>query len=129
MGRQFVLWSMLLPVAAHALEAVNSRSELRFEQNVGQTAEQVSFISRGATYTLWLMRGGATFRTGDSNLKMNFIGADPVARAVGAEPLHTHVHYLLGNDPKQWHVDVPTFGRVEYRGIYPGIDLVYSSDR
>ena len=25
----------------------------------------------------------------------------------------------------KWHTDIPQFARVRYRGVYPGIDLVY----
>ena len=31
----------------------------------------------------------------------------------------------LPNDPAQWRSGVPTFARVRYTGVYPGIDLVY----
>ena len=32
--------------------------------------------------------------------------------------------YLIGNDPQQWHSDVPVWSGVRYRDLYPGIDLV-----
>ncbi len=32
---------------------------------------------------------------------------------------------FLGNDPSRWHTGIATFGRVEYTGVYPGIDLAY----
>src|SRR5262249_24067537 len=28
--------------------------------------------------------------------------------------------------PNQWHTGLPTFGRVVYRNVWPGIDVVYS---
>ena len=28
-----------------------------------------------------------------------------------------------GDDPKQWRTDVPTYARVRYEAVYPGIDL------
>ncbi len=37
-------------------------------------------------------------------------------------PLGTH---FIGNDPSQWHANIPTFGRVEYQDVYPGIDVAY----
>ena len=36
-------------------------------------------------------------------------------------------NYLIGNDPSNWQTDVPLFGRVVYRDLYPGIDMFYSS--
>ena len=35
--------------------------------------------------------------------------------------------YFLGRDPSSWHTDVPSYGRVRYRGVYDGVDLVYYS--
>jgi uncharacterized repeat protein (TIGR01451 family) len=35
------------------------------------------------------------------------------------------VNYFLGNDPTRWKTDVPTYGGLAYRQLYPGIDLVY----
>ena len=34
-------------------------------------------------------------------------------------------NYFFGNDPKKWLTAVPQFARVRYKGVYPGIDLVY----
>jgi hypothetical protein len=35
------------------------------------------------------------------------------------------VHYLIGRDPSKWPTNVPTYGRVLYHSVYPGIDLVF----
>lgn len=58
-------------------------------------------------------------------LQMQLVGADHDAEPVVEQPLAGRVNYLLGNDRKQWHTDIPTFGRVGYRGVYPGVDVVY----
>jgi hypothetical protein len=57
-------------------------------------------------------------------LHMEFVGGAPVAPDVEAK-LPGVVHYYLGKDPKNWRTNVPTFGRVRYRDVYPGIDVVY----
>ncbi len=33
--------------------------------------------------------------------------------------------YFRGNDPAAWRTGIPTYARVEYVDVYPGIDLVY----
>jgi hypothetical protein len=43
----------------------------------------------------------------------------------GIDELPRKVNYFLGNDPKQWRTNIPTYSKVKYREIYPGIDLVY----
>ena len=35
------------------------------------------------------------------------------------------MNYFIGSDPNKWTNNIGTFGRVNYRQIYPGIDLVY----
>ena len=56
---------------------------------------------------------------------MQIIGGNPAAKAIGANPLPGNVNYFIGDDPKQWHANVPTFGGVKYQDMYAGIDLVY----
>src|SRR5262249_44053119 len=62
-------------------------------------------------------------------LRMQAVGANPNARAVGRDVLPGYANYFIGNDPSRWHTDVPTYGRVEYQDVYPGIDLVYYGNK
>ncbi len=56
---------------------------------------------------------------------MQLIGANTRAKAAGVDPLPGKANYFIGNDPAKWHPDVPTFARVRYSDVYPGIDLIY----
>jgi hypothetical protein len=56
---------------------------------------------------------------------MRLDGANSSARVVGADELEGKVNYLVGNDPARWRTDVPTYARVRYASVYPGVDLVY----
>ncbi|MGB8510500.1 MAG: hypothetical protein WCD76_19155, partial [Pyrinomonadaceae bacterium] len=58
-------------------------------------------------------------------LRMKLVGANPVAAFEGADELAGKANYFEGDDPARWRTDVPTFGRVRYGGVYPGIDVVY----
>ncbi|MCU1265633.1 MAG: putative secreted protein [Acidobacteria bacterium] len=60
-----------------------------------------------------------------SALRLQFVDANAKARAEGLDQLHGSVNYFVGNDPAGWRTDIPTFSRVRYEGVYPGIDLVY----
>lgn len=56
---------------------------------------------------------------------MSLVGADTGAKAMGLEEQACRVHYLIGSDPARWRRNVPTFGRVRFEAVYPGIDLIY----
>jgi hypothetical protein len=60
-----------------------------------------------------------------TTVTINLVGAMRNPTIVGEEPLATRVNYFIGRDPSQWLLNVPAFGRIRYRNLYPGIDLVY----
>ncbi len=37
-------------------------------------------------------------------------------------------NYQRGNDPAKWRLGVKNYGRVQVRGVYPGVDVVYYGD-
>jgi hypothetical protein len=105
---------------------------LNFEPNRGQVAPEVQFLSRGPGYALFLTPGEAVLElnkgksaSASSTLRMKLLGADVSAKAAGDTPLPGKVNYFIGNDPKKWQTGIDTYKRVQYTGIYPGIDLVY----
>jgi hypothetical protein len=56
---------------------------------------------------------------------MSLAGANPAATVTGLEELPGTRNYLIGNDPAKWRTNVPTYAKVKYQSVYPGIDLVY----
>src|SRR5204863_5584667 len=58
-------------------------------------------------------------------LRMKLVGANRTAKVTGLDELPGKANYFIGNDPKKWRTDVPTYAKVQYRDVYPGIDLVY----
>ena len=56
---------------------------------------------------------------------MKLVGARPNPKVLGQDELPGKVNYFLGNDPSKWRANVPTYARVHYEGVYPGIDVVY----
>jgi hypothetical protein len=102
---------------------------LTFEANRGQTAAPVNFLSRGRGYTLFLTPAQAVLAlsqgSGEDVLRMQLVGANPAAQAVGLDQQAGVSNYLFGSDPSQWITNVPNYGRVEYQDPYPDINLVY----
>jgi len=56
---------------------------------------------------------------------MKLDGANPSPLASGLSPLPGIANYCIGNDPKKWRTHIPTYQTVEYKEVYPGIDLAY----
>jgi len=105
---------------------------LAFEANVGQSDASVRFLGRQPGVDVFLTDSAATLglrpgidATTGAAVRLQPLGADPSAVAVGLDPLASRVNYLVGQDPDRWHTGVPTFARVVQQGVYPGIDFVY----
>jgi len=60
-----------------------------------------------------------------ATLRMRLAGANPNADARGVEELPGKANYLTGGDPRRWRANIPTYAKVHYRDVYPGVDLVY----
>jgi len=56
---------------------------------------------------------------------MNLLGGNLQPEVQSLEPLPGQANYFIGQDPKQWRVGVPTYAKIVYREVYPGVDLVY----
>src|SRR5258708_3455879 len=101
---------------------------LSFEANQGQADAQVRFLSRGSGYSFFLTQSGAVLSfssEADSILRMQLAGASSSARIEGVDPLPGKSNYFAGSDSAHWRTGVPTYSRVKYNEIYPGISLIY----
>jgi uncharacterized repeat protein (TIGR01451 family) len=99
---------------------------LSFEANRGQSDARVDYLSRGKGYTLLLTRDQAVLRLQKgAPLRMKLLGASGQAAASGLDQLPGLANYFRGHDPSQWHTGIPTYQKVKYTGVYPGVDLVY----
>ena len=58
-------------------------------------------------------------------LRTRLVGANPNAEVRGVEELPGKSNYFIGNDPSKWRTNVPNYAKVEYRDVYPGINLVH----
>jgi hypothetical protein len=97
---------------------------LVFEANRGQADAQVQFVARGAGYTAFLTSTEAVLRLGvNASVHLKPVGTDPAARISGDEELPGVVNYFRHGPPTA--ISAPTYRRVRYVDIYPGIDLVY----
>jgi len=132
-----------LPLSMNRPQAKLMSVPLSFEPNQGQADSPVQFLSRGSGYALFLTPGqvvlnlerqqpaspAATGQTPEAasvdTLRMSLIGANAKVSPVGMSPQPGVVSYFIGNDPKNWRSGIPTYGKVDYAQIYPGVDLVF----
>lgn len=57
-------------------------------------------------------------------VKLDFVGANRDVQPVGEERTEAVISYFKGPQD-QWHAGLPTYSRIVYRDLWPGIDLVY----
>jgi hypothetical protein len=132
------------------------RLPLSFESNRGQADAKVRFLNHSGDSALFLTPTEAVFTLPTKTLKgpaekgslptgqkvhrgrekwtatalrMQMVGSDPKASALEQQALPGRINYMIGNNPHKWHTGVPTFGRVGFHGVYPGVDLVYYGNR
>jgi hypothetical protein len=118
------------PAARHRFLANYGKLPLSFEANDGQTDSQVKFLARGSGYTLFLTGTEAVLSTNHGRrARMALVGANPNAPSSGVDELPGRSSYFIGNDPKKWRSNVPSYAKVKYENVYPGVDLVYYGNR
>jgi hypothetical protein len=64
-------------------------------------------------------------KTKSAVLRIRLLGANSAPQLTGFDELPGKANYFIGNDPKKWRKDVPTYAKVKYHAVYPGVDLVY----
>src|SRR5271157_741178 len=132
-------WAIVL-VAALAFEALPASAQpgakqpkfndgyaqlpLVFEPNAGQFDPQVRYFSRGRGHALFFTDREVVFGAPDL-VRMSFSGGNSSPEAEVSDRQPGVSNYFRGSDRSKWRTDVPHYGRVRYRGIYPGIDLVF----
>ncbi|HXP11510.1 MAG TPA: choice-of-anchor D domain-containing protein, partial [Acidobacteriaceae bacterium] len=98
-----------------------------FEPSPGQAAEPITMVGRlpgvaaGFGPSIVALRLQTEKPT---ELTITFTGARAVIPE-GEELQKSQSNYLLGNDARLWRTHVPNYGRVSYRGLYPGVDAVF----
>ena len=122
---------------------------LHFEQNQGQAHKDVRFLARGSGYSLYLTAGEAVLVLATPNpnpgrnwrgtqtpaqtqlptlplaIGMRLVDAASAPQVSGRGELAGKANYFIGKDPSKWRTNLPTYAKVHYREVYPGIDLVY----
>ncbi|MEN3334194.1 MAG: hypothetical protein V7641_3559 [Blastocatellia bacterium] len=135
---------------ARAAEAYG-KLPLSFEANHGQASAEVKFMAHSGDSALLLTSDGAVLtlakrraaRSKNPSLKsaarpakmqvaavhITTPGSHAAVAVEGLDQLSGSSNYLIGKDSKNWHTNIPLYGKVRYRNLYSGIDLIYYGNR
>jgi Abnormal spindle-like microcephaly-assoc'd, ASPM-SPD-2-Hydin/Beta-propeller repeat len=133
-------------------EKAYAQLPMGFEENRGQAARDVKFVSHGSGYALSLepqeidiallrrraMTASPIHRAAalralrearkamkTTVIRMQLEGANPTPAIAANEPLPGKSNYFIGNNHEKWVTDVPSYSRVKYSRIYPGVDVEF----
>ncbi len=115
------------------LDAEPARLPLYFVENRGQADPHVAYYVQGRRRTLSFTPQGLTFllhltaRGAEQPyaLHLEFLGAQAGARPRAEAMTPAVISYFSGH-PTTWITGVPTYSRVVYEDLWPGIDLIFS---
>jgi uncharacterized protein (TIGR03437 family) len=108
--------------ASNTIPAGLLNRPLAFEPNRGQGAPQVRFVARGNSRDYLLSGSGVTVM----GASLGFSGANSETQAIALDLLAERHNYFHGTVSQ---TDIPTYRRVRYSRLYPGIDCVFYGDQ
>jgi hypothetical protein len=135
------------------IERLSAELPLYFIANLGQLDPAVSFYVQGQDKSIFFTPQGITYALDDPvrapsqghslqiqpisarsplgnssqrwAVKLDFVGANPQVVPLGETLTPALISYFLGQS-NQWQAGIPTYARVRYPELWPGIDLVFS---
>ena len=131
--------------------AFQNKSALLFVPNEGQTDEKARFIARVNGQQIYFTQNGiaavsyaraegeekaeqtprnplnrrvpkSDTPTRGTALFLTFEGAS-ATQPVGQKEAAGRFHYFAGNDPANWHTQLPSYEQLQYINLYDGVDL------
>jgi hypothetical protein len=116
-----LLLAVIPGLAAQAERAL----PLFFFPNIGQTDSSIRFVAETPDMRAGFQSDAAILQIPGMNVRVHFAGANPGVAMEAAEPMPGNANFLLGDRPENWKTGVPTYHKIVYRGLYPGIDMTY----
>ncbi|MCT7973780.1 SBBP repeat-containing protein [Laspinema olomoucense] len=125
-----------LSLPADAIPASLGNLPLSFIANVGQLDPEVEFLVQGAQHDIFFTPDEIVLsksqviddETISHQVKVSFADANPDPTIEAIAPLPGVANFITGDDPSQWHENIPTYQGIAYQNLYDGIDLIYRGD-
>ncbi len=109
-----------------AASSAYGKIPLTFVANRGQVHASVRFTAQASDITAYFTPEEVVVERRGCAVRLRYAGANPAQLVEGLEPQDGRANYFIGSDPDTWRTDVPLYGRIVYRDLYPGVDMVYS---
>jgi hypothetical protein len=110
---------------------------LAFEPNRGQTGSDIAYIAHATDSTVLIRKNGLTLSVLErpahnktsahatvDNTTFELKGGSRETQITASDGLPGKINYLIGRNRSKWLTNLPTYRRVTYHNVYPGIDLV-----
>jgi len=137
------------------IQASMNALPLGFEVNQGQTDPQVKYTARGNGYAVFLTENKTVFAltsAGASSaisshgrglraepksketaksaaIEMRLVGGNSNPQISAGAELPGTINYYVGSDSKNWRTGVKQYSSVAYRGVYPGVNMVFHGEQ
>lgn len=107
---------------------------LAFEKNLGQVDSRVRFLALGPGYRLYLAPEEAIIRFLDGTkdlppIVMRFHGANEAHGIIGDQEVKRKTHYFIGQSRREHVTNVPSYKRIKYQSVYPGVDAIFYGNK
>ena len=111
---------------ARAATDAMAKLPLSFIPNRGQVDAETRFYAQGAGYAFGFTRRGVSLDLSRGRrataLRLSFVGAARTPAIEADSPLPGKVNYLRGEGAASYS-NLPTYGEIRYREVWPGIDM------
>lgn len=115
---------LLVSFTVQAAETSAGLLPFFFEQNGGQAPDSIHYLARSRGYAVGVESDRVLLRSASSGEELTVRWLDGQSATLEpTEPLATRVSYFVGKDSERWQQGLPTYGRLRYQNVYPGIDL------
>ena len=120
---RLTIWLLLAAAPGFSAAQPDRSLPLFFFPNTGQTDASVQYIVQTPDLSARFGPDSAVFLN-QKQIKVRFAGANPDVSIGGLDPLSAKINFFLGNTG--WKKDVPSYSKIVYRNLYPGIDMTYA---
>ena len=124
-----LLFALVAPalLAAAPADVPSRAAPLFFTANRGQLPPRVRFMAQGSGLEVYFARQEIVFRGAGAVVRAALLDSEPGVRIEGIDRLAGEANFLIG-EQSEWRLGVPVYAGVVYRGLYPGIDMVYRGE-